>query len=182
MNIEGIRSGTFVIIALDPGGETGWARFQQELLINPFDQPEWKGKPSPRNFQMGQLGPEPHHNELRRFLEFQRNANMRVVCESFENRGMDKDLTSCELIGVVKAFEQESNQLMSFQNRPWLFWQTASNVKGKSGEGKVFWDEAKLKKLGLWWPGHKHAMDALAHLLQHMVFTMRDLRWTEMLK
>ena len=42
---------------------------------------------------------------------------------------------------------------------------------------KAFWSDDKIKKLGLWKPGHIHEMDALRVLLTHRMSTEAD--WTK---
>jgi hypothetical protein len=183
MDISGIRSGEFQVIALDPGGTTGWAQFRQEVLINPYGQLEWIDSrfPLPAAILLGQIGPEPHYKELYDFLQRSLTHNTRVVCESFQNRGMDKELVACELVGVVKMFEQDVSDTPCFSGRQWVFWETASQVTSKK-EGGSFWTDDKLKKLNLYAPDFRHAMDACRHLLQHMTFTMGDRRWLNLLK
>ena len=55
---------------------------------------------------------------------------------------MEKEIVSAEYIGVVKAFAQECNSLVSYRSREWVYWQTASTIKGKD----VFWTDDKLKQ------------------------------------
>jgi hypothetical protein len=175
ININGIRDGRFHLLALDPGGMTGWTHFEQKVLITPQGRIEWLDK---YKIEHGEFGPEPHHHQLYRFLELRRHHNWRVVCESFQNRGMDKSIISAEYIGVVRALQQESEELVVYRNRPWLFWQTASTVKGKD----AFWTDDKLRKLGYWWPGEPHARDSFKHLLHHLTYTIGDNRWLKMLR
>jgi hypothetical protein len=92
---------------------------------------------------------------------------------------MDKQIMSAEYIGVVKAFVQESNNLLRFKNSEWYFEQTASKIKGNTN---VFWTDDKVKYIGLWVPNRRHEMDALKHLLHHMTFTLEDERWIQSLK
>jgi hypothetical protein len=81
-----------------------------------------------------------------------------IVCESFENRGNDAaQFISLEYIGVVRAWAMSRCNLV-FQNKP---------------TGTTFWDDAKLKKYGMWVQG-KHARDAVKHYLYYRTFTCDD--------
>jgi hypothetical protein len=139
------------IVALDPGGTTGWAYWQ--------DQPNPQN-PSQPNFMVGQLGPQEHHQGLYQWLEHLHVSDFTVVCESFEFRQQDVgtrmgiNLMSREYIGVTKLFGQERNAPVVFQT---------------AALGKGFVTDEKLKVMGLWWPGMKHAMDAMRHLIYYMV-------------
>lgn len=129
------------IIALDPGGTTGWATLTIDL------------KKRTHEFKSGHLGPQKHHNSLMVLLENQHVRDTYVVSESFEFRQRARDnlvLVSLEYIGVTKLFCET-------RDVP-LFMQTAAMGKG-------FAKDVHIKKLGLWTPGYKHAMDAMRHLL-----------------
>lgn len=176
MNLSSFRSGIVRIDALDPGGTTGVAMFEQEII-----QGEWIGKPT---FDFLQLGPQPHHFQLYSFLEIRQTFNYRIVCESFQNRGMDKRIEAAEYIGVVRLTEQIRNhkQQGTYTDlTEFVYWQTASVIKGNDSK-KIFWTDDKVKHLGLWVPGQRHAMDALKHLLHYMTFTLKDERWIRALK
>jgi len=144
------------IIALDPGGTTGWATFDDTA-------PEGASK-----FNFGHIGPEEHHEKLQAFLELQTSqTDTRVVCESFEYRKGLRDnvvMVSLEYIGIVKlhceiyGMRQSPNGSVVF---PQLIMQTAAT-------GKAFWKDDKLKRLGLFQPGWKHANDATRHLLTYL--------------
>ena len=170
MRFDLIRSGEFRCVGIDPGGTTGIAIMQQEIIDG-----EWIGT---AHFDFLQLGPEPHHKKLFNFLEGFITANTHIVCESFQNRGMDKQLISAEYVGVVRHFEQYWQEILK---RQFVWTQTASTVTSKK-EGASFWQDAKIKKLGLWVLNQKHAMDALRHLLHHITFTVEDNRWLMRLK
>lgn len=173
MNLSSFRSGIVRIDALDPGGTTGVAMFEQEII-----QGEWIGKPK---FDFLQLGPEPHHSGLFTLLELRFTFNHHIVCESFQNRGMDKRIEAAELIGVVKLSEQIRELKSLGATSGHVHWQTASVIKGNDSK-KIFWTDDKVKHLGLWVPGQRHAMDALKHLLHYMTFTLKDERWIRVLK
>lgn len=146
------------IIALDPGGTTGWASLSFEPSkplrggyegdISHLD-PLWN---------VGQMGPNEHHKQLYNFLEERDNGDLSVVCESFEFRqGKQREginLMSREYIGLVKLFRDD--------RRVPTFFQTAA-------QAKMFVTDEKIKALDLWWPGKKHAMDAMRHLVTYLV-------------
>jgi hypothetical protein len=72
-----------------------------------------------------------------------------------------------EVCGIAKE--------RSIRDRFTLVEQSASQATGhgKGNEG-AFWDDHKLKKLGLYVPGKRHAMDALRHVLYYRTFTLQD--------
>jgi hypothetical protein len=133
------------IIALDPGGTTGWATATEDGGTT--------------SYNCGQIGPNVHHSQLYTFLELQHSSKSDcVVYESFEFRqGAQRanlNLMSREYIGVIRLFEQE--------RRVATFHQTAAQAKGLVSD-------TKIKKLDLWYPGWQHAMDAFRHLLYFIV-------------
>ena len=149
------------ILSLDPGGTTGWAVWNGEYLV-----------PGPKGFNSGQIGPHEHHLDLYNFLCFEQTHDFVVVCESFEYRNEQRvnvELISREYIGVAKLFTAER------QRGKKLILQTAGKVK-------PFWSDDKLRKLGLWSVGRKHANDAMRHLLHYMVFELERTDILRMLK
>jgi hypothetical protein len=99
-----------------------------------------------------------HHSILFQFLL--RAKPKFVICESFENRSQEAAiLASRELIGIVKAYVYESDAT--------AIWQSAST-------GKAFWDDAKLRKAGIYVPGLKHARDAIRHYAYWRTFKILD--------
>lgn len=90
------------------------------------------------------------------------------------------DLTAPEYIGVAKCFLQTN--LRQAEN----VWQNASMACGST----AFWGDnpepgggnEKIKKLGLWLPGKRHAMDSLRHLLYYISFTRNDDYYLTLLK
>jgi len=138
------------LVALDPGGVTGWASKREDE--------QWL-------FQ--QIGPEEHHDLLYRMLTS--HLPTVVVCEHFEwrpNRHQNAEygdryveLISREYEGVVKLWG-------SIFNMPVVI-QTAGHAKG-------FVKDENIKKLGLWQPGQKHAMDALRHALRYITDPKND--------
>lgn len=140
------------VLALDPGGTTGWATFGGEYRI----------ANDGHGINMGQMGPHTHYQQLAAFIERLHAPSFTIVCESFEyRRGLrdNVELISREYIGIVNLIAAE-------RDIP-VHWQTAA-------KGKAFFKDEKIKYLGLWWPGHKHAMDALRHLLHYQMFEKHD--------
>jgi len=150
------------VIALDPGGTTGWAEWSST--------PYHGGVGIWEHYTCGQIG-EPgldYHLELDEFLGSRRTENFIVIDETFEFRQGDNDregidLISREYIGVAKRWCQENG---------------VRHVKQSPGEAKGFIPDKpknglaaneKLKVLGLWVPGKRHAMDAMRHLLYYQV-------------
>jgi hypothetical protein len=108
----------------------------------------------------------------RKTLEFH------IVCESFEFRKTERhrdfiNYIPREYIGVVNLFVQHHAD-----PNVKLFMQSAMNVIGD----RAFFTDDKIKKLGLWVPGRKHAMDATRHYLYHRVFTLKDKSLLQLLK
>lgn len=87
------------------------------------------------------------------------------------------DLTAPEYIGVAKLILRTN--LRQADN----VWQSASMACGTT----AFWGDspngnAKIRKLGLWLPGKRHAMDSLRHLLYYISFTRNDDYYLTLLK
>jgi len=87
-----------------------------------------------------------------------------IICERFNFRKDERDRTKiiytpAEIVGVVKLFSSRFQVPLHMQ---------------MAAEGKAFWTDAKLKKIGLYLPSKRHAMDAMRHLLQYVTFKMND--------
>lgn len=164
----------FRIMALDPGGTTGWASCTYPNHPNDLSLPNSPLLLSDFRFECGQIGPEEHHKNLWDFLTINVDSRSILVCESFEFRQhlnpdkakMKVELISKEYIGLAKLF----CELIDVP----IYFQTASTAKNfipdKGPQSNV-----KLKQLGVYKPitTHVHAMDAMRHLLYYMVFKMR---------
>lgn len=132
------------IVALDPGGTTGVAIKEEGA--------EWGFR---------QIGPEEHHDSLW-YLLMEVYPDILVV-EHFEwrpNRHENKEygdryveLISREYEGIAKLWGLVHSRKVVIQ--------TASQAKS-------FVKDENIKKLGLWKPGQKHAMDALRHALRYI--------------
>jgi hypothetical protein len=143
------RNGPLVVVALDPGGTTGWALLRGDWIEGEFVN---------RDELYGQLGPSPHHRALLRLLELWSTHNFVIVCESFQERP-EKDWTvtiALEYIGVVNTFVEENPHVHLVMQSP--------------SQGKGFWDDRKLKKIDMYYRGMRHARDASRHLLHWLSF------------
>lgn len=177
----GLVDGRLSILALDPGGTTGWALYTADVI---HDLTGIKADgPVPEfykeKFNSGQMGPGHHHRRLWGLLEQWTVTNTIIVCESFEYRRNPKDrqrdnivLDSKEYIGVVNLYQQHFEHTTAPRHDGLLHldvvYQTAATGKG-------FWTDQKLQAVGKFgtpktkWP---HANDAMRHLLHYMVFKM----------
>ncbi|HVI80647.1 MAG TPA: hypothetical protein VM715_21360 [Candidatus Acidoferrum sp.] len=150
------------VIALDPGGITGWATYTAERI----EDTEGKAEYYDEEWYQGQLEGDDHHERLYRLLELSRVEDYRIVCESFEFRNMDRrhrdniNLMSREYIGVAKLYHQTENVS--------LFMQGAGLAKGFIPDTGSQANK-KLRDAGLWKSGWPHAMDATRHLLYYLV-------------
>lgn len=87
-----------------------------------------------------------------------------IVCESFEYRNRSRAglvLFSVELIGIVKFYQQATAHAVE------LYFPTAA--KGKSHDYNFFNDD-KLKKMGLYVKGKEHGRDAVRHFMNWFTF------------
>ena len=138
------------VIALDPGGSTGWATLE-ELVAQPNDPDLPYGG---IRFECGVLGPKPHHSELREMLEnFVPNV---VISESFMYRNTSRTglvLDSVEYIGILKLFCHNSG---------------ARYVEQSPAQAKGFVKDTTLKKIG-WYSTVTHSRDAARHLMYYLV-------------
>lgn len=172
----------FRVLALDPGGTTGWA-YAEWMPDYPTDDPlPQLINLSQITFGTGQIGPDEHHEELWRLLnsfsqQWSFGPPLHIVYESFEfrqhiNKNQAKakvELISKEYIGLIKLFYNLYN------NEEWpltLTAHTASAAKtfvpDKGPQANV-----KLRQLGLYQTGQVHANDALRHLLRYLVVGLR---------
>ena len=157
------------LLALDPGGTTGWATFEGEYKrIGNLGQPEstWLpvfiGNPV---WTCGQFGPEDHHTELYKFAYYElcEDEGSVLISESFEYRNNSPtglELISKEYIGIAK--------LVAKSLRIPYVEQSASQGKVRD-KNTAFVKPSNLKKLGFWQPSNPHAMDALGHLIYYLV-------------
>jgi hypothetical protein len=149
------------MLALDPGGTTGWHYSDGDLTAH------------------GEIYKQNHHKELFDFLvqaEDNRVATpLHVVCERFEFRKNERDRDKIDYIagqyeGVVKLFCQQFKGCGVK-----LIMQSASHTVGRKaffGDGPE--GNEKMKQLGLYFPGERHATDAARHYAYYRTFTLKD--------
>jgi hypothetical protein len=140
------------IVALDPGGTTGWAT----VTIMAHQEPV---------FNHGMLTSKNHHKKLFDLLLILHEGidELTVVCESFEYRNASRaglELVSTEYIGVMKLFCQENDITYHMQSA------SQGKIRDKP---TAFVKPDNLKRLGLWSPNQIHAMDAYGHLLYYLI-------------
>jgi hypothetical protein len=148
------------MLAVDPGGTTGWAVFD---LMFYGKEPLWLPEFSSHFTRSGQLGPDDHHNALDTILE--EEMPDLVVCERFEHRNNEfSELTSVEYIGVVKQWCQQHKRKLVLQGAsqalPWA-------------------DNKKMRCLGvLVTPvqAHRHDNDARRHIVYMLANRPKDRR------
>jgi hypothetical protein len=127
------------VVALDPGGTTGWASYDLDT----------------EQMERRQLGPGKHHGELYATLCVEMPDVL--VVEDFRYRQQaNAVLVSVEYIGVSELFVAMYPDVELVRQ--------GSDIAHGSGT----WDDDKVKKLNLWIPGQRHAMDATIHLLHFL--------------
>jgi hypothetical protein len=141
------------IIAIDPGGVTGYSIFQ--LDFDSAGEPLWKDRFRQHWSDAGQLAGE-HYSNLRYLLETQKAD--KILYERFEHRNNDfAFMMSLEYIGIIKEFAQTSKTK--------LYEQGASQA--------LKWcDNEKMSKLGLLvspYIPNKDMMAARKHLLFYLI-------------
>jgi len=136
------------IVALDPGGTTGWASANSLAL----EYYQW---------QRGQLTGE-HHEELWHLLQVHQPEVLVIERFQYQRRDMERgvqlNIDAREYIGVAKLWAK-----IGACSSVDLVLQTPH-------QRKVF-DDEKLKKMSLYLPAMSHAMDATRHLLYYLVVT-----------
>lgn len=116
----------------------------------------WNGREGVEGIETHELPPG-HHRRLFTWLD--RMAPNVLVVENFTWTNTPAALVSVEYIGICKLYkEYHSDVKLVIQGR----------------EYKQFWDDGKIKNLGLWTPGSPHAMDALRHLLYYITVGMSN--------
>lgn len=155
------------IIAVDPGGTTGLCIYRpiNDLLRLQLTKPQ-------------------HHADLVQVVKNtyfnwvdehgQKAEKVVVVCENFEfrrdDRGRDKiEYISAEYVGALKALAQQQNPVIELV------------LQSPSLRNQFFTDDV-LKKLGVWIPNMRHAMDATQHYLYYRTFTLKDHFYLHQLK
>lgn len=140
------------VLALDPGGSTGWALFHDTLLVS--------------HGQLPGPGPEPgyHHGALWTLLHNTWHAGpeqgrLTIISERFDHRNREAaQLISKEYIGIINLFQDEVPAYTE------LVWQGAD-------QAKKFATNDKLQKMDLLIRpivANKHANDAVRHFVYYI--------------
>ena len=169
LNLQSEPLQPFNILALDPGGTTGWA--WASLHMDQLDHPTLI-KLQDIYIETGEFGPEEHHRELYQFVRAaitRLDTPLEVVSEPFHYRQNvvgegaagfrgKVELISAEYIGVIKL---ACSQLgLTYYDR------------FVPGEAKRYVPNSKLDKLGwLQTPPHpmRHRNDALRQLVKYLI-------------
>lgn len=149
------------IIAIDPGGTTGWA--QHILFRDQISNPMVNIAGAINvGFYSGD-----HHNFLwDNLYDFNPDVivyerfDYQIRVDSKDNERQKIDLSAKEYIGILKLWAAKSSKC-----------KLVPQVQMK-GEGGSQWTDEKLKHLGLYHPGKdgEHMNDAQRHLLSYIVF------------
>lgn len=158
------------VVALDPGGTTGVAQYDAEFM--PPLNGHGHGELIDQQINWFQFGPHEHHDELYEFLEMSHIHNYHLVYETFEFRNMDKrhrdnlNLMSKEYIGVAKLFAGQ-RKLRPNQVHKYNAGMSKGFIPDKAKEGLSA--NAKLRAMGFYTPGLKHANDAARVLAYFLI-------------
>ncbi len=164
------------IMCFDPGGTTG-------VVVLDTDHPT--------RFRGYQLGPGEHHIALWTVLTA--NAPKKVVCESFDYRVATTDgdwshsdhrgtvdravpginLMSRNYIGVIELYCQMRHIELTMQK--------PSEAVSKN-QGNMFFNNDKLKSLGVYVADAPHYNDAMRHMLVYLVFKLKQKAYLKMLR
>lgn len=136
------------VLALDPGKTTGYAfaTYADERL---------RIIPGQYGFTLFSL-----HNLVENLPH---QSWVHIIYEDFAYRNVSRaglDLTPVKMIGMIEWSQQFDIATNCGRN---YYKQTAS-------QGKGFFDNDKLKQLGIYVPGMKHGMDAVRHLMHWVRF------------
>jgi hypothetical protein len=183
-----MRSGSLCVVWFDPGGSTGWAAYQTDIIVHSYGKYSF----GPEQIIQGQLGPEPHHFALWDLLGRLHAANYIIGMESFEYWQDQREkvvLVSKEYIGVAKLYVADRNKTLPGEAQVGYLEQDPATGKGfwypKVKGKKNARDGSKLKTVGLHSPttnGH-HINDATAHLLHWLTWgPLKRQRWLLQLK
>jgi hypothetical protein len=159
-----------LIIALDPGDTTGmaWQYANQDVSsYATHEVPHCSYEVGLRTLLdalstiVGAAPPVDTTSTMARMVP----AGVTVIYETFDFRHdesfRDKiDYTPAEVIGALRCWALDRYNI--------------TLVKQNAATGKGFWTDEKVRKLGLWVPGRRHAMDAMRHLLRYQVFVLKD--------
>lgn len=135
---------SITLLALDPGGTTGWAvgRLEGQTMQLAIGQ------------TMLTLA------DMHWLLEQVDLFATAVIYEDFEYRNKTRaglDLTPVKLIGVIELAKE-----LQPENHPIVYY------RQKAATGKAYWTDPKLKEIGAYQRGTPHGRDASRHLLHYM--------------
>lgn len=134
---------SFFVLGLDPGNTTGWSLWHGGNLV------EW-----------GEIKLRRTSNIVDLLYSFDELGQ--IVVEEYRiypNRAkqhIGHDLFTPRVIGAVEAYAYMKNVPVHFQ---------------PASLGKSHFTDARLKALGLYKKGHRHANDAIRHVAHWLVFT-----------
>lgn len=172
-----------MILSIDPGPHTGFALWY-------FPDSVQSPATDPANFRFETLDLRevlvPHVSLYDKLEVLYIAGNDTVVLEKFEyhkekaeQRG-HLDFTAAEYVGVVKLWAH----LRPNYRIPTLCLQSPSQAVGnqrkadRGDDNGIFWDDEKLKRLGLYQlTRDNHQRSALRHLLYHVTFCVGDKRF-----
>lgn len=151
-------SSIHTILAFDPGGTTGVAKYY-------VDQDEWERE---------ELTGDHHHQIMQMIIS--ENPDI-VIYETFNyqrrdiTKGVSLRLDSVEYIGVIKLCKQRAAHWgnVDFELVP----QTPSL--------RNWWTDERLRELGLW-VSSEHERDATRHLLRYITYVLKYKRFINALK
>jgi hypothetical protein len=162
----------FHVIGFDPGGTTGWAQvIYDPNILRPASQVTL----SEFKLQVGEFGPQLHHNALFEFMtemwaDYRRDLPPEFVTEPFNYRQYSDgsrsnvELISCEYIGVMKLFVSRHREDLPYS--PMLYDRFNASMAKNSITNE------KLDKMGwLQRPAtttERHKNDALRQVVQYL--------------
>jgi len=137
LNVRMLSSLTVDICALDPGVTTGLATATDDHYTS---------------FEL-KAGDYPHPHEML-FDTLSNLEPKKIIYESFQFRQaqLGAVFKGVEYIGVIELYAQLKCIEVIIQS---------------PSDGKAFWDDKKLRALGVYKPGKPHANDAIRHLLTY---------------
>jgi len=141
------------LLAFDPGGTTGF-------MLGTFNPQT--GLIIPGSVAFGEIGPNPHHTPLGRFIEetaFNHPHFMVVTEDYIPEFGRAQNYVALEYIGVMEYVSRKN--LISFERQ-------SRNIK-------PYWTKEKMMAVGVWPRGKKHAQDAARHWLTYASKTSRPM-------
>lgn len=154
------------VIALDPGGTTGYAIMTTEAARTDKENSTWT---------FGELTGG-HHLALWDLLEAERPHYVIYERFQYQRRELDKGvslvLVSVEYIGIIRLWLSMVERL----GRP------VYDICQTPAQAKNLWTDDKLEKVGLYTKGSAHIRDATRHLLYWLTVTQNHRAWFDLLR